>query len=596
MDNGSNASERACSKDFARKAMTFVDGTKDLVTVVDQGGCFTYLNRAARDFLGAPPETLLGRQALDFVHPDDREATRQAFDGWLRDRLTSMSWENRLVSAQGTVCHALWTIEPQYDEAGKAIEVWCAARDVTAIMKYADRMRTTVESSMDGYWLLDTQGRLLEVNDAYAKMSGYSREELLSMSVRDLEAKEEREETKDRIQKILQDGGDRFESLHRRKNGELYYVEVSTSLLPGAAPRIVAFLRDINDRKRLEAKDAQESSVLKAVLDGIDDVIYVADPQTYELVHVNETFKSYWGSDVLGKKCYNVLQGRDAPCPFCTNDKIFGEYLGQSYIWEFQNEITGNWYRCNDRAIDWPDGRKVRFELASDITPEKKAQEALRASEARYRYFIELTGQLSWVTDPNGQVVEDIPSFRHYTGQSFEEVRGTGWGQAIHPEDRHRTFEAWQKAVANQSKYEAEYRIRGNDGEYRDFFAIGVPLLDDAGGVREWVGACIDITERKEAEVALLEQKQTLERQFHHQTLELQRQSTEMATIMDAFPGIVVYKDTKNRFVRVNKFVADANKMTKQDLEGKSLYDLYPANRPKPTWRKTLRLSEPASR
>ena len=116
-----------------------------------------------------------------------------------------------------------------------------------------------------------------------------------------------------------------------------------------------------------------------AILDGIDDVIYVSDPETYELLHVNETAKRYWGEDIIGKKCHTVLQNRDKPCPFCTNSTIFGEFLGRPYIWEFQNEVTKNWYRCSDRAIPWVDGRMVRFEIAADITQLKVMEEALKA-------------------------------------------------------------------------------------------------------------------------------------------------------------------------------------------------------------------------
>ena len=54
---------------------------------------------------------------------------------------------------------------------------------------------------------------------------------------------------------------------------------------------------------------------------------------------------------MLGKKCYKILQDRDEPCAFCTNDRIFGEYLGRSYVWESQNEVTKCWYRCADKAI-----------------------------------------------------------------------------------------------------------------------------------------------------------------------------------------------------------------------------------------------------
>jgi C4-dicarboxylate-specific signal transduction histidine kinase len=115
----------------------------------------------------------------------------------------------------------------------------------------------------------------------------------------------------------------------------------------------------------------QERAQLAGLFDGVDEIIYVADPETYELLYVNQHFRNILGQDSLGQRCHKVLQNRDAPCPFCTNDKIFGEYLGRTYVWEFQNEITRRWYRCADKAIRWSDGRLVRFELASDITDER---------------------------------------------------------------------------------------------------------------------------------------------------------------------------------------------------------------------------------
>ena len=122
----------------------------------------------------------------------------------------------------------------------------------------------------------------------------------------------------------------------------------------------------------------KERKRLLSLMDGIDDVIYVSDPESYELLHVNEAFKSNWGGDINGKKCYKVLQNRDAPCPFCTNDRIFGDMLGQSHVWEFQNEVNQHWYRCSDKAIQWVDGRMVRFEIAADITSLKLLEDELK--------------------------------------------------------------------------------------------------------------------------------------------------------------------------------------------------------------------------
>jgi PAS domain S-box-containing protein len=138
--------------------------------------------------------------------------------------------------------------------------------------------------------------------------------------------------------------------------------------------------------------------------------------------------------------------------------------------------------------------------ILTDITEQERAKEQLRASEDRYRSYIEITGQLGWTTDANGEVIEDLPSWRKYTGQSKEEIRGTGWVGALHPDDVEHTLRVWNKAVKKKTAYEVEYRIRRHDGMYRLFLARGVPVLKQDGSVQEWVGTCIDITERTKAE------------------------------------------------------------------------------------------------
>jgi DNA-binding NarL/FixJ family response regulator len=122
------------------------------------------------------------------------------------------------------------------------------------------------------------------------------------------------------------------------------------------------------------------------IFDGIDEPVYVADPNTYELLYANAAFERLFGT-TIGQTCYRALQGLDAPCSFCTNDRIFGENTGTPYIWEFQNRSTGRWFRCIDRAIRWPDDRMVRYEMAIDITDRKQAEAELK--EARQTLEIE---------------------------------------------------------------------------------------------------------------------------------------------------------------------------------------------------------------
>ena len=117
-----------------------------------------------------------------------------------------------------------------------------------------------------------------------------------------------------------------------------------------------------------------EKNQIRSLFSGIDDIIYVSDPETYEVLYVNDAARAIWGEDMIGKKCHLALQNRSEPCPFCTNPLIMGEYYGKSYVWEFQNEVNKRWYRCSDKAIRWSDGRIVRFEIAGDITWQKDAE------------------------------------------------------------------------------------------------------------------------------------------------------------------------------------------------------------------------------
>jgi anti-anti-sigma regulatory factor len=139
------------------------------------------------------------------------------------------------------------------------------------------------------------------------------------------------------------------------------------------------------DEEKQTFQDANDQ--LSAVFDGFNEIVYVSDPDTYEILYVNKPVEDVFG-DVAGKICYKVFQGFDEPCSFCTNDKIFGEYAGKAYIWEFQNTINKNWYRCIDKAIPWTSGKKVRIEIAIDVTDLKKYEQEL---EMQNRTIMELS-------------------------------------------------------------------------------------------------------------------------------------------------------------------------------------------------------------
>lgn len=153
--------------------------------------------------------------------------------------------------------------------------------------------------------------------------------------------------------------------------------------------------------------------------------------------------------------------------------------------------------------------------LVRDIARRERAEAALTDSEGRSGALIQALSQMVWSSNAHGEVVEDSPSWRAFTGQSLKEFLGTGWLNAIHPEERQSTWQAWQDAMRTLQPYETEYRIRHRSRQWRWTSARGVPQLDQRGNVLRWVGMNIDITEQKRLQQSISESKQRLELALH---------------------------------------------------------------------------------
>lgn len=149
------------------------------------------------------------------------------------------------------------------------------------------------------------------------------------------------------------------------------------------------------------------------------------------------------------------------------------------------------------------------FDTTSRVQADRTAEE----SADRFRVLIESWAQAVWETDADGLVVRDSPSWRAYTGQTFEQLIGYGWVDAVHPDDRERAGRAWREAVAAARELSEEFRVRRADGAWRWTNVRAAPIRGAGGELRKWVGMNVDITERRDAEAALLESDQRF-RQF----------------------------------------------------------------------------------
>jgi PAS domain S-box-containing protein len=199
------------------------------------------------------------------------------------------------------------------------------------------------------------------------------------------------------------------------------------------------------------------------------------------------------------------------------------------------------------------------------ITERKRAERALQESESEFRALAESMPQIVWMTRPDGWNIYFNQRWSDYTGLTLEESFGHGWNKPFHPEDQQRAWEAWREATATGSTYMLEARLRRADGAYRWWLLRGVPQRDAAGTLVKWVGTCTDIHDLKLAEL-----------EVSRANRDLQQQQTELRVLIDLMPALIMFKDTENRILRINRRGAEAEGLRVDEIEGRSALEIYP--------------------
>ena len=268
-----NAEERLRESETRLKSM--IDLAMDAIITTDNDQRIIIFNGAAERMFGVSAKEALGQSISRFIpvrfhnnhHNHMAAITPEKVRNIPRNRTFTMTG----LRASGEEFPAESTIS--YVENNGKKFFTAILRDVTerknaetALQESEERLRKIIETTSDGFWIVDTNGRFVDVNEAYCAMSGYTREEILSMSIPEIEALESDQDTAKHISHILQTGNDSFESRHRRKDGTLFDVEVSVNVLGMDRKLVVCFCRDITERKNAERDNLYRQELLEKVI------------------------------------------------------------------------------------------------------------------------------------------------------------------------------------------------------------------------------------------------------------------------------------------------------------------------------------------
>jgi len=303
--------------------------------------------------------------------------------------------EGEVIGCVNAASHQLDEIPERSREAieilaGVAGQAVSRSRLATEVRDSEERYRVLHDYAGYAVYTFDRDFVLTDINKRACEMLGYEKDELLGKIVMELgvvhpDDLEKAASNMERLFDKKEAVRDEIRFIH--KGGETVIADsIGVPLLDekGEVAAVVNISQDVTERRRTEEALYLEREQLLSIFDGINEAIYVADPETYEVLFANRHLKDAFGKELVGGICYREFQGFDEPCDFCTNDIILNN-KDEPYRWEYHNPVLDRYYAITDRKIKWPDGRDVRFELAVDITEQKKAEEEIRKSEEKYR-------------------------------------------------------------------------------------------------------------------------------------------------------------------------------------------------------------------
>ncbi|OGS83515.1 MAG: hypothetical protein A2061_06250 [Gallionellales bacterium GWA2_59_43] len=371
--------ERKRAEEELRLSAQLLNSTSDSVFLLDPDGNFLYLNEAAWKSRGYTRDELMAMNVRELNTPESGKLIAPRLKELLEKGHGIFEAEHRC--KDGSIISV--EVNSRVIESGGRKLFLSASRDITerkkaeAILKLHKQV---IDTSIDGFWVCDMQGYLLDANEAYAKMSGYAVEELVHMHISQLEAREQAADVRAHVAKVIAQGYDRFETRHRHKDGHEIDIEVSTTCM-AEQQRLVVFCRDIGERKNAEQALLKNEANLRAILDNSPYLTWLKDTEG-RYITINKVFADYLrledASQVAGKTDLD-LQPQELAEKYRADDAEVMAARQQKHVEEAAFDgNTVHWVETwKTPVIDAQGNVLGTAGFARDITERKQAEQAL---------------------------------------------------------------------------------------------------------------------------------------------------------------------------------------------------------------------------
>lgn len=457
-----------------------------------------------------------------------------------------------------------FSLVPIKDSENNIISLVLSLENVTEQKLKQTEYQTIIHASIDGLVIGDIDGNLLDVNDAYCQMVGYTRDELLNMNAIDIVADKTKEEFTHNINKIIELNHKLFESKHRCKNGMVIDVEVSATY-DKYNEKYYTFIRDITERKKAEnlliESEAKYRNLYETMSQGI-----VYQNSNGSITEANSAAEKILGltlDQMQGKTSIdpNWRSVREDGSNFPGNEHpsmvalMTGRRVDNVVMGVFNPSIQKQRWILINAVPHFRPGEDIPYEVYTtfdDITGRKLAEDRLKDSEAKYRTLFDSLADSIYIHDLDGHILEVNKMASSKLGYSHEELLNMSLKDIDSPEST-KSIPLKIKQVIEKGHAFFESENITKNGE-----TIPVEVnsrIIDYNGKIAILGIARDITDRKQTEKALIDSEE------------------KYRALVENSPDVIMRFDKDARFVYVNPSITKETGMLPNEYIGKKHRD-----------------------